>query len=112
MIHEGFDPLGHVAVGEDIHVVVGVAVPVVVDHVNGIGRDGHALVQIADRPFRRHSRADEISYQLAKRGKELMRDCEFALTRNQASSAGGAGTRRATPHLNRDGLARSEPGSG
>jgi len=40
-------------------------------------------------------RADEMSYQLAKRGKELMRDCEFALVRNQASSEGGAGTGRA-----------------
>ena len=39
-------------------------------------------------------RADEMSYQLAKRGKELMRDLEFAITRNQASSAGGAGTAR------------------
>lgn len=39
-------------------------------------------------------RADEYSYQLAKRGKEIKRDMEFALTRNQASSAGGAGTAR------------------
>lgn len=39
-------------------------------------------------------RANEMSYQLAKRGQELMRDCEYALTRNQASSAGGAGTAR------------------
>jgi len=39
-------------------------------------------------------RADEYSYQLAKRGKEIKRDMEYALTRNQASSAGGAGTAR------------------
>lgn len=39
-------------------------------------------------------RADEYSYQLAKRGREIKRDMEFALTRNQASSAGGAGTAR------------------
>ena len=39
-------------------------------------------------------RADELSYQLAKRGKEIKRDMEYALTRNQASSAGGAGTAR------------------
>lgn len=39
-------------------------------------------------------RANELSYQVARRGKELKRDMEFALTRNQASSAGGAGTAR------------------
>lgn len=36
-------------------------------------------------------RADELSYQIAKRGKELKRDMEYALTRNQASSVGGVG---------------------
>lgn len=36
-------------------------------------------------------RADELSYQISKRGKELKRDMEYALTRNQASSAGGVG---------------------
>ncbi len=39
-------------------------------------------------------RADEYSYQIAKRGREIKRDMEFALTQNQASSAGGAGTAR------------------
>jgi hypothetical protein len=39
-------------------------------------------------------RDSEIAYQLMKRGKELKRDIEFALTRNQASSAGGASTAR------------------
>ena len=39
-------------------------------------------------------RADEFSYQLAKRGREIKRDMEFALTRNQASSAGGASAAR------------------
>ena len=39
-------------------------------------------------------RDSEIAYQLMKRGKELKRDIEFALTRNQASSAGGTGTAR------------------
>ena len=39
-------------------------------------------------------RADEFSYQIAKRGREIKRDMEFALTQNQASSAGGAGTAR------------------
>ena len=39
-------------------------------------------------------RADEYSYQVAKRGLEMRRDMQFALTQNQASSAGGAGTAR------------------
>ncbi len=39
-------------------------------------------------------RDSEIAYQTMKKGKELKRDFEFALVRNQASSAGGAGTAR------------------
>jgi len=39
-------------------------------------------------------RSDEYSYQTAKSGKQIMRDLEYALTRNQASSAGGAATGR------------------
>lgn len=39
-------------------------------------------------------RKSELSYQLMKRGKELKRDIEYAVTRNQASTAGGAGTAR------------------
>jgi hypothetical protein len=39
-------------------------------------------------------RADEFAYQVAKRGREIKRDMEYGLTRNQASSAGGAGTAR------------------
>jgi len=39
-------------------------------------------------------RASEMSYQIAKMGKELKRDMEQALTQNQASSAGGIGTAR------------------
>jgi hypothetical protein len=39
-------------------------------------------------------RDSEIAYQKMRRGKELKRDIEFALTRNQASSAGGIGTAR------------------
>lgn len=39
-------------------------------------------------------RKAELSYQIAKRGKEMKRDIEFALTRNQASSAGGSATAR------------------
>ena len=44
-------------------------------------------------------RADEFSYQLAKRGREIKRDMEYALTRNQASSSGGAGTARSLASL-------------
>jgi hypothetical protein len=44
-------------------------------------------------------RADEYSYQLAKRGREIKRDMEFALTRNQGSSAGGATTARSLASL-------------
>jgi hypothetical protein len=40
-------------------------------------------------------RDSEIAYQLMKRGKEIKRDIEYALTRNQASSAGGSATARA-----------------
>lgn len=39
-------------------------------------------------------RKSELSYQVAKRGKEIKRDMEYALTRNQASSAGGASVAR------------------
>ena len=35
-------------------------------------------------------RADEMDYQVMKRGKELKLDLEFALSRNAASTAGGA----------------------
>lgn len=44
-------------------------------------------------------RADELAYQVAKRGREIKRDMEFALTRNQASSSGGAGTARSLASL-------------
>lgn len=37
---------------------------------------------------------DEFSYQTALRGKELKRDIEFAITQNQASSAGSASVPR------------------
>jgi len=44
-------------------------------------------------------RADEFTYQLSKRGREIKRDMEFAISRNQASSAGGAGTARSLASL-------------
>ena len=44
-------------------------------------------------------RADEKAYQIAKRGREIKRDMEYSLTRNQASSAGGAGTARSLASL-------------
>jgi hypothetical protein len=39
-------------------------------------------------------RKSELSYQLMKRGKELKRDIEYAVTQNQGSTAGGVGTAR------------------
>lgn len=45
---------------------------------------------------RKYGRKEEFAYQIAKKGKELKRDCEFAMTQNQASSAGGSGTARSS----------------
>lgn len=39
-------------------------------------------------------RANEMSYQIAKAGREMKRDMEFALTQNQASTAGGIASAR------------------
>jgi len=39
-------------------------------------------------------RSSEMSYQIAKAGRELKRDMEFTLTRNQAGTAGGIATAR------------------
>ena len=39
-------------------------------------------------------RKSEMAYQMAKSSKELKRDMEYILTRNQASSAGGSATAR------------------
>ena len=44
-------------------------------------------------------RADELSYQISKRGRELKRDMESTLTGNQAGTAGGAGTARSCAGL-------------
>jgi len=44
-------------------------------------------------------RKSEKAYQLSKASAELKRDIEYALTRNQASSAGGVGTGRALASL-------------
>lgn len=45
---------------------------------------------------RKYGRKEEFAYQIAKKGKELKRDVEFALTQNQASSAGGSATARSS----------------
>lgn len=37
---------------------------------------------------RKYGRDEEFAYQIAKRGKEIKRDIEFAMVRNQSSSAG------------------------
>lgn len=48
---------------------------------------------------RKYGRKEEFAYQIAKKGKELKRDIEFALTQNQASSVGGSGTARSSAGL-------------
>jgi hypothetical protein len=48
---------------------------------------------------RKYGRKSEVAYQLMKAGKELKRDMEYALVRNQASSAGGQGTARSTASI-------------
>jgi hypothetical protein len=45
---------------------------------------------------RKYGRKEEFAYQMAKKGKELKRDIEFALVQNQVSSAGGSGTARSS----------------
>lgn len=45
---------------------------------------------------RKYGRKSETAYQLMKAGKALKRDMEYAIVRNQASSAGGQATARAT----------------
>jgi hypothetical protein len=48
---------------------------------------------------RKYGRKEEFAYQIAKKGKELKRDIEMAITQNQASSAGGSGTARSSAGL-------------
>lgn len=45
---------------------------------------------------RKYGRKEEFAYQMAKKGKEMKRDIEFAITQNQASSAGGSATARSS----------------
>lgn len=45
---------------------------------------------------RKYGRKEEFAYQIAKRGRELKRDVEFAIAQNQASSAGGSATARSS----------------
>lgn len=57
------------------------------------------VVAGATRAMDAAGRADELSYQTAKAAKELKRDMEYALTQNQASSAGGSSTARSLGSL-------------
>ena len=45
---------------------------------------------------RKYGRKEEFAYQIAKKGKELKRDMEFAIVQNQVSSAGGSSTARSS----------------
>lgn len=52
------------------------------------------VVSGTQRAVNTAGREDELSYQVAKAGKELKRDMEYALTRNQASDDGSEATVR------------------
>lgn len=52
------------------------------------------VVSGTQRAVNSAGRKDELSYQVAKAGKELKRDMEYALTRNQASDNGSEATAR------------------
>lgn len=56
----------------------------------------YAVVTDTQQAVDKAGRASEMSYQVAKRLGELKRDMEYALTRNQGSSAGSASTARST----------------
>jgi hypothetical protein len=45
---------------------------------------------------RKYGRKEEFAYQIAKRGKEIKRDIEFALVQNQVSSAGSSSVARSS----------------
>ena len=57
------------------------------------------IVSGTQRSVNAAGRRDEYSYQTVKSGHQLKRDLEFALTQNQGSSAGGAGTGRSMASL-------------
>ena len=57
------------------------------------------VVSGTQRAVNSAGRRDEYTYQTLKSGNQLKRDMEFALTQNQASSAGGIGTGRALGSL-------------
>lgn len=48
---------------------------------------------------RKYGRKEEFAYQIAKKGKELKRDIEFAIVGNQASSAGSTTVARSSAGL-------------
>ena len=56
------------------------------------------MSRTADK-VKKYGRAKELARIVTKYGKELKRDIEFALVRNQASSAGGTGTARSSAGL-------------
>jgi hypothetical protein len=56
----------------------------------------YAVVSDTQQAVDKAGRSSEMSYQVAKRLGELKRDIEFAVTRNQGSSAGSATTPRST----------------
>jgi len=63
-----------------------------------ISRKTLVVSRTADK-VRKYGRAKELARLTTKYGKELKRDMEHALVRNQASSAGGGGTARSSAGL-------------
>lgn len=60
-----------------------------------ISRETLVVSRTADR-VRKYGRDSELARLTVKKGKELKRDIEIALVRNQASSAGGSATARSS----------------
>lgn len=60
-----------------------------------ISRKTLMISRTANR-VRKYGRGAELAYQLVKKGKALKRDVEYALVRDQGSSAGGSGTARSS----------------
>lgn len=63
-----------------------------------ISRKTILVSRTADR-VRKYGRTRETARLIVKRGKEIKRDVEFALVRNQSSSAGGSATARSSAGL-------------
>lgn len=59
----------------------------------------NVLVSGTADAVRKYGRKEEFAYQIAKRGRELKRDIEYAIVGNQASSAGSSSVARSSAGL-------------